>query len=112
MHDPANNNCPRNADPRNECCACGAGFPGHHAGRFNVGQRIRAYDFPGITSCYMEGTVLDPNGRMLSDPYCPAYVIAIEKQVFNDEDVTKPCDRGYIPHRVAFREDEGRIVAL
>jgi hypothetical protein len=22
MHNPANNNCPRNADPRNECCAC------------------------------------------------------------------------------------------
>lgn len=22
MHDPSNNNCPINADPRNECCAC------------------------------------------------------------------------------------------
>jgi hypothetical protein len=24
MHDPANNNCPQNADPRNESCACGS----------------------------------------------------------------------------------------
>jgi hypothetical protein len=22
MHDPSNNSCPRNADPRNECCDC------------------------------------------------------------------------------------------
>lgn len=22
MHDPSNNNCPRNSDPRNESCAC------------------------------------------------------------------------------------------
>ena len=22
MHNPGNNNCPRNADPRNESCAC------------------------------------------------------------------------------------------
>jgi hypothetical protein len=83
-----------------------------HAGRFAAGERIRAYDFPGRKDSFLEGIVKNPDGRMLGDQPVPCYVLTIERQVFGGEDITQPCDTGYVPHKTWFGESEERIVRV
>lgn len=78
------------------------------AGKFEVGQVIRGYDFPGRTDCYIEGPVLEARYvRPHDGVHC--YRIAITKQMFGGEDITKPNDEGYIPHGVSLFEYDTRI---
>ena len=81
-----------------------------HTDRFAVGARIRGYDFPNRKDCYLQGIVIDPDHTTDSTRGAyRCYRITVEKQVVAGEEVTLPCDEGYIPHEVSFFEYEGRI---
>ena len=68
-----------------------------------VGDRIRAYDFMGNTSAYIEGVVVDQG--MTPGGYF-GYTIDIERDGMG---AGRKGDRGYVPYEVAFMEYDGRV---
>jgi hypothetical protein len=50
-----------------------------------VGDRVRSYDFPGVTDCFVEGIVVGIGEEIEG---CPRYRIRITGCVFQGRDVT------------------------
>jgi hypothetical protein len=85
---------------------------------FSAGQRIRALDFePRVDrgDCYLEGTItaICREGSVV----CPAahYVVAIERDVWLGEDVSREHTRvggvACVPMETMPRDYEGRVIA-
>lgn len=85
--------------------------PGH-AGRFVVGQYIRAYDFPVVHNSYIEGRIIDANGRMPGDQPVPCYVVAITRRYLDGKDCTTLGNVGYVAHHSMPLESEDRICEI
>lgn len=49
-----------------------------------VGDRVRSFDFPGSTDCYVEGTVVAIDARMA------VYKVRVERRVFEGMEITDP----------------------
>lgn len=79
-----------------------------HAGRFNVGQIIRGYDFPGRTDCYIEGMVLEADYRHPLGFAC--YRIRITERLMGGLRIREEIGgEGYIPHEVSIFERDDRV---
>ena len=57
-----------------------------------IGDRVRSYDFPGTTTCWVEGVIVD------LDMMESRYVIAVDRTVFDGKQIqTKPNQTVFPP---------------
>lgn len=84
-----------------------------HAGKANVGDTIRAYEFqpmPGRNDCYHEGVVIE---AAANDHGFVAYKIRCTRHVFDGKECPETVgDTILVPHRVSLMEYEHRVIKM
>ena len=99
MHDPSNNNCPRNADPRNESCACDPPWT-------SPVQRIAALNDLARTAMGVASVVVQTTGIQFLDP---ADQSAIREKVEKFDKFTKDNDP-YDEHDFGSFDHAGQLI--
>lgn len=61
---------------------------------YSVGTRVRSYDFPGDTACYIEGIVDGYGGDVF--PSDSHYRIKSERRVWEGREVPLPTQEGFV----------------
>ena len=83
----------------------------NHINKAQVGQVIRAYDFPGTTDHYIQGTVIEKG--LVIDPVrnialCEGYTIKV-KQEGPADDGDRIGHKGYVPFKQMIGDYEKRV---
>lgn len=49
---------------------------------FEVGAKVKSFDFPGISNCYVEGTIIAVDNRSLN------YEVLVTRKVMDGKEIT------------------------